>query len=248
MESASFSKHLQTIQSADRMAIDPQRPARPSPMPHAMSSEGSITRWIADLELGNSDRATERAQEELWVRYFRRLMGLAKLKLGDTPRAAADEEDVAINALHSFFSGVPQGRFPKLHDRNSLWPLLAKITAHKAIDQRRQSQAKKYGAGKVRGHSAIFGTEDGPPDWSDALLDDELRPDFLVAMAERCQRLMGRLRDDQMREIARRKLEGYNNAEIAKELDVVERTIERRLGMIRDYWAKEETEDQEHVC
>ena len=64
-------------------------------------------------------------------------------------------------------------------------------------------------------------------------------------MAERCQHLMDRLRDDQMREIARRKLEGYSNAEIANQLGVVERTVERRLGMIRDYWANEVGEDQE---
>jgi DNA-directed RNA polymerase specialized sigma24 family protein len=212
-----------------------------------MSPEGSITRWIADLELGNSDRATKHAQEELWSRYFRRLMRLGKIKLGDTPRAVADEEDVAISALQSFFHSASLGRFPKLHDRNSLWPLLAKITANKAIDQRRRLLAKKQGAGKVRGHSAIFGTEDSPPDWPDAILDEQLRPDFLVAMAERCQHLMDRLRDDQMREIARRKLEGYTNAEIANQLGVVERTVERRLGMIRDYWSREGGEDQEKV-
>src|SRR3712207_3436758 len=104
-----------------------------------MSTEGSITAWIAELEFG---RANE-AQEELWRRYFKRLLGLAKLKLGQTPRSVADEEDVATNALHSFFHGAARGRFPHLHDRNELWPLLAKITSRKAIDQRRHLSADK---------------------------------------------------------------------------------------------------------
>jgi RNA polymerase sigma factor (sigma-70 family) len=199
--------------------------------------EGSITRWIADLQLGSADPALARAQEALWSRYFRRLVGLANQKLGDAPRALADEEDVAVSALRSLFEGVPDGRFPKLHDRNGLWPLLAKITANKAIDQRRRVTTQKQGAGRVRGNSALFGTESSTADWPDALLDEELRPDVLVAMAEHCQHLLSLLRDDQMRSIARRKLEGYTNSEIAAQLGVVERTVERRLGMIRDYWA-----------
>jgi RNA polymerase sigma factor (sigma-70 family) len=197
-----------------------------------MSPEGSVTRWIAELALDDADKA----QEELWKRYFRRLVGLARVRLGDSPRGAADEEDVAINALCSFFGGAADGRFPHLKDRESLWPLLAKITSHKAIDQRRRLSSKKQGGGHVRGDSAIF-PADGPSGvWSDALLEEELRPDYLVAMSEECQRLMDRLPDDRMREIARLRLEGHTNAEIAQMLGVVERTVERKVGMIRDYW------------
>src|SRR5690349_18337693 len=98
---------------------------------HGMAIEGSVTRWIAELHLGEPDEA----QEALWQRYFRRLIGLARLKLGDAPRGMADEEDVAAAALQSFFAGVVDGRFPRLQNRNDLWPLLAKITARKAKDQ-----------------------------------------------------------------------------------------------------------------
>lgn len=198
--------------------------------------ENSVTRWIADLKLDCPGPETERAQQALWERYFRRLVSLANTKLGNVPRAAADEEDVALNALQSFFNAAQKGQYPQLYDRNSLWPLLAKITAHKAVDQRRKLMAKKRGAGRVRGNSAILGGEDALPDWPDALLNDELRPDFLVAISEQFQILMDRLGDDQMRKIALLKLEGYSNAEIATQLGVIDRTVVRRLGMIRDYW------------
>lgn len=204
-----------------------------------MPSEGSVTRWIADLHDGKLDPDVKRAQEELWQRYFVRLVGLAKMKLGDAPRAIADEEDVATSALEHFFEGVPMGRFPKLHDRHSLWPLLAKITVHKAIDQRRRALSKKQGGGKIRGDSAIFGKEDQAPDWPMALVDKQLTPETLLDMSERCKRLLDLLSDDYMREIARRRLAGYSNAEIAGQLGVVERTVERRLGIIRDTWAAE---------
>jgi RNA polymerase sigma factor (sigma-70 family) len=200
-----------------------------------MDAEGSVTQWIAELALDEADKA----QEELWKRYFRRLVSLARLKLGDSPRGAADEEDVAISALNSFFGGAADGRFPQLKDRDSLWPLLAKITSHKAIDQRRRQTAKKQGGGRVRGNSAIFPKDASGAQWTDALLEDELRPDFLAAVNEQCQRLMDRLPDDRMREIARLRLEGYTNAEIASRLGVVQRTIERKVDMIRDYWQAE---------
>lgn len=96
---------------------------------HRAVSHGSITQWIAELRAGDADAA----HQEIWQRYFRRLMALAEVKLGSAPRSADEEEDVVLNALRSFFSGVAGGRFPHLDDRDNLWSLLATITARKAI-------------------------------------------------------------------------------------------------------------------
>src|SRR5262245_46716238 len=120
-----------------------------------MLSDGSITHWIAELEFGRAGADVDRAHEELWAHYFKRLVGLAHLKLGDTPKGMADEEDVAAAALNSFFTGAARGNFPKLHDRNGLWPLLAKITCRKSIDQRRYLLAEIRGGGRVHGESKL---------------------------------------------------------------------------------------------
>lgn len=197
-----------------------------------MSLDGSVTHWIAQLELGRA----EEAEERLWQRYFRRLLSLAKLKLGETPRTVADEEDVATAALQSFFEGVAKKSFPRLHDRNELWPLLAKITACKALDQQRYLLAEKRGGRRM----------ESPPAASDqafhdnqlgGISDTEPGPEFLAAMSEQCDRLMNLLGDDQLRQIARRRFEGFTNAEIAREIGVIERTVERRLHLIRSLWA-----------
>src|SRR5262245_56403628 len=116
-----------------------------------MDSHGSVTQWIAELRGGEADLA----HQEIWRRYFRRLMALAELKLGSAPRSAADEEDVALSALRSFFSGVARDRYPQLEDRHNLWSLLAKITACKAINQRKQQLALKRGGGKVRNEATL---------------------------------------------------------------------------------------------
>src|SRR5262245_53551094 len=117
----------------------------------AMDSHGSVTQWIAEMRVGDADLA----HQEIWKRYFRRLTGLAELKLGSAPRGAEDEEDVALSALRSFFTGVADGRFPKLEDRHNLWSLLAKITACKAINQRNRQMALKRGGGAVLTGTAV---------------------------------------------------------------------------------------------
>jgi DNA-directed RNA polymerase specialized sigma24 family protein len=62
-----------------------------------MSSLGSVTRLFNQLQQG------ERASvQQLWELYFRRLIGLARKKLGALPRQMADEEDVALSAFARF--------------------------------------------------------------------------------------------------------------------------------------------------
>ena len=45
---------------------------------------GSVTYWIANLQEGEDSIA----QQELWDRYFRRLVALARAKLGTLPKGA----------------------------------------------------------------------------------------------------------------------------------------------------------------
>lgn len=197
--------------------------------------EGSVTQWIAELQVGEADQA----ELELWERYFRRLVGLARMKLGDAPRGAEDEEDVAVSALRSFYSGVAAGRYPKLEDRNNLWAILAKITACKAINQRNRQLAKKRGGGNVLSEGQIASPSSMNERQLAEFVEDGLTPDFIAAVTEQCEQLMSMLPDDKLRLIAHRKLEGHTNEEIAQELGVVARTVERKLGLIRCTWLPE---------
>src|ERR1700751_1878035 len=94
-----------------------------------MSPPGSVTLWLDGLRKGGSVAA-----RKLWEGYFHRLVELARKRLGALPRAAADEEDVALSAFDSFCQGAAQGRFPRLNDRDDLWQVLFLLTQRKAID------------------------------------------------------------------------------------------------------------------
>ena len=200
-----------------------------------MSTDHSITMWIADLKVEEDDHA----QQEIWQRYFQRLVGLARFKLGDSPRRAEDEEDVAVSALHCFFAGVGKGKFPELRDRTNLWPLLAKITSRKAINQRRDALRLKRGGGQVRGESLFLNANDASQLGLAEVMADDLTPAYLADLEEERRRLFQSLPEENLRCLAQMKLEGYQNAEIATQLGVSERTVERKLQRIRNLWTRE---------
>jgi RNA polymerase sigma factor (sigma-70 family) len=200
-----------------------------------MPDQDSVTHWIEQLKAGD-ERV---AQHELWDRYFRRLVALARKKLHYLPQRAEDEEDVALSAMDSFFQGARRGQFPQLRDRTNLWPLLVTITARKAMNQLRKQRRQKRGGGQIRGESAFAHDPDREhvPNLGQ-VVGDEPTPEFALQTTEQCQRLLSLL-TDQLRAIAGLKLQGYSNAEIAERLGVVERTVERKLKLIRQQWSHE---------
>ena len=200
-----------------------------------MSAGKSITKCIAQLKIGGDDDA----QRFIWDRYFLRLVELARRHLGESPRTSEDEEDVAICSLNSFFGRVEDAKFPLLRDRENLWPLLAKITSRKAINQRAKNLRQKRGGGQVRGESAFLYGEEAEGPGLEEHIEDDLTPQYLAEMNEECQHLLELLPEPAMREIARKKLEGYTNAEIAEKLDVTERTVERKLNRVRHVWSNQ---------
>jgi DNA-directed RNA polymerase specialized sigma24 family protein len=174
------------------------------------------------------------AAQQLWQRYFDRLVRLARGKLRGSPHGMADEEDVALSAFDSCYRGIEQGRFPQLADRDNLWRLLVVITARKAGKLKRDaSRQKRGGTREVR---TAFHQED--PDL-DEVIGPEPSPEFAAQVAEECQRLLAALKDDVARAVAVAKMEGYTNEEIAQKLDCASRTVERKLNVIRGRWEKE---------
>src|SRR5947209_526174 len=103
-----------------------------------MPTDGSVTRWLGRLQTGDPA-----APQQLWERYYRRLVALARTKLRDAPGLASDEEDLALSAFNSFFQGAGEGRFPQLGDRSNLWRLLVVITARKACNLKRDGRRQK---------------------------------------------------------------------------------------------------------
>jgi hypothetical protein len=115
-----------------------------------VSGAGSVTHWIRRLAASDQD-----ACQKFWEGYFRRLVGLARKRLRGAPRAADDEEDVALSAFDSFCRRAREGRFPRLLDRHDLWQLLVLIARRKAANLAQHERRQKRGGGQVCHASAL---------------------------------------------------------------------------------------------
>jgi DNA-directed RNA polymerase specialized sigma24 family protein len=205
-----------------------------------MTSEGSVSGWIGQVQQGD-----EQAAAQLWQRYFHRLVGLARAGLQGAPRRAADEEDVVLSVFNSFFLGAEQGRWPDLRDRDSLWRFLVVLTARKTARLKRDERRQKRGGGAVLdqaglAHADREGSEQADLEW---IMSQEPTPDFAAEVAEQCERLLHHLGDPGLRSLAVWKMEGRTNQEIADQLGCCLSTVERRLQVIRKLWAEESSHD-----
>ena len=194
-----------------------------------MSEDRSVSQWIAGLKAGD-----EEAAQQLWERYFDKLVGLALRKLQKSPRRVQDEEDVALNAFDSLCRGAKAGKFPLLSDREDLWRLLVVITARKASDQIHHGRRQKRGGGQVRGESVFQGGDANASHHGiEQVIGDEPTPQFATQIAEEMELFLDRLDDDTLRKIALWKLENYTNLEMAEKLGVSDETIRRKLQRIK---------------
>lgn len=197
-----------------------------------MADPGSVTRWFISLQAGDPVAA-----EQLWERYFHRLVELARHKLRNAPRQAADEEDVALSAFDSFCRNAARGRFPQLSDRDSLWRLLVVLTVRKAQHLVRDETRLKRGGGD-RPVSECSGDADEEAVLAQ-IMSREPTPDLAAQLAEEYRGLLRLLGDTELESIAVLRLEGYSVEEIAQKFGYVARSIKRKLHLIRNIWAKE---------
>lgn len=168
-------------------------------------------------------------------------MTVARERLGEFPRRMADEEDIAHAALASFFEGVRQGRFPRLDDRRDLWQVLIMLTQRRVADLKRAVCRQKRGAGAVLGESALG--ECAAAECRDRAIEQvvgrEPTPEFAAQAVELYGRLMERLDEPALRQVAALKIDGWSNAEIAQRMGCTTCTVERKLNLIRKLWRTE---------
>lgn len=194
----------------------------------------SVTAWLDQLKNGQPEYA-----QPLWERFYSKMVRIAKARLGAIGRQVVDEEDVASIAFTEFCSGVDRGIFPKLDDRNDLWRILLRIVDRKAIDQIRYLTAEKRGGGRVQTESAIGRANGDQGNWgAGQIADAEPTPDFSAAVSDEVQRLLSLLDADE-RVIAIAKMQGHMNREISEQHGFSQRTVERKVALIKKIWLVE---------
>lgn len=194
-----------------------------------MHEDDPITLWLTELRGGDDDAA-----EKLWNHFATRLRAFARTRLSNEACRVYDEDDAVVSGFFSFCRGVKNGRFSGLNDKSDLWRLLVVITARKATRRHRYEHRLKRGGDRCD-CSVVFA------DTSDlkalgGLPGREPTPEFAAELAETWDALFAQLSDDSQRHVAAKKLEGFTNQEIADDLDIGLRSVERKLHLIRLVW------------
>lgn len=208
-----------------------------------MSNSSNVSHWIELVKSGDSAAANR-----IWQLYFDRLVRAVRARLNGQNRAVSDEEDIVLSVFESFYNAADQGRFPDLADRGDLWRLLLRMSARKVIDKRRHDRRQRRG-----GDVAVHSLNQSSANRSDhdspifEVIGNEPSPDMVLMLQESVDQLFSHLGVGQLRDLAGAKLEGYSNAELAQRFACSERTIERRLHLIREKCQQELLEHDEHA-
>jgi DNA-directed RNA polymerase specialized sigma24 family protein len=189
-------------------------------------SDSSVSDWVRDLQHGDPD-----AVPKLWQRYQADMERRARSQLHNAPRGLANPQEVAHEAFVAFCTAALRGRFPRLRDRDDLWCVLADLVKKKAVDLWRREpgcQPLPEPAGS-NGHGPLEAVAPEPP------------PDVVLMFRELIERLFARLdaEAELLTVVARLKMEGRSNQDIAAVLGRRERTVERKLQRIRVIWESE---------
>lgn len=198
-------------------------------------SENEFARLLDQVREGNDD-----AIAQLWDKYYQQLVRIAARRLPGNLKRSGDEEDIALSAFHSFIAGIRRDQYPDLSGPDNLWGLLITLTGRKAHAHLRHQTRQKRGGGSVRGESVFMdlsgqqmgGGIGGVTGAQDA-------PDIHVELAEACDDLLVNLGDEQLRQIAVMRMDGYLVDEIASALQMSKRAVERRLQLIRKIWSEQ---------
>ena len=173
----------------------------------------------------------ENAARAIVDRYFDRLMALARRRISPRLASRVDPEDILQSVFRTFFVRLKEGQFA-FEDQDDLCKLLMRITLHKTLRQVAFHKAAK------RDPNQETAQGDHHREQLLTLLDKEPSAEASVAFLDQLEHFLGQL-EPQTRRILELRLQGYNNDEIAKELNIYDRKIRRAVERVRDL-AREE--------
>ncbi|MEM9826965.1 MAG: ECF-type sigma factor [Planctomycetota bacterium] len=193
------------------------------------SHPDSVVWWVQRLCSGD-----ERAASEIWDRFFQRLAAEAKSQLSNRQLRVSDQDDLASGVLAALCDAAVNGRLPKLDSSEDIWRMLLAWMRNDVIDHVRHNNRQKRGDGKVRGDS-IFAGQSGSAGF-DQFMTDVPTPQTVVELKLAWCEFVETLRDDKLRHIATSLVRGKTRKEIAEQLGVTSRTVDRKVDLMYQLW------------
>jgi RNA polymerase sigma-70 factor (ECF subfamily) len=194
-----------------------------------METPGSVTRFAFEIHSADAARREEAARQ-IWLRFADRLRGLVRSRLDPRILRRASEDDVVQSLFASFFTAPPDPSGPP-RSRADLWRLLVHFAICKVANTAERHYAQRR---DVRRTQPIDTTPAQGFARKELELEDPhwISPADAAVAREEFDRLRNLVPDD-LRPVFDLRLEGHTNAEIARRISRVERTVELKLRAIR---------------
>ncbi len=199
-----------------------------------MTTPESVANLLNKLR-SDDPSARNQAAAEIWKAYSHQLLVLARNHLNGRIRLREDENDVLQSMYKSFCQRLQRGRFT-FENREDIRKLLVAMTRNKARKAARRHQRENRDVRREQHAQSADSTS--MQQLIDLITRAETTPTQAAMFTDTLQRLLDILPQDRMRHIVTWKLDGYTNEEIARQLGCVVRTVERKLEVIRETWAK----------
>jgi len=170
-------------------------------------------------------KGDENAARQIVDQYIDRLLVLARGHLHQRLRGRIDPEDIVQSVFRTFFSRVKDGQFV-FAEQDDLLKLLVRITLNKTLRQVAFHKAAKRDPGLETSN------DEHHHERLQALLDGEPTAEATVAFLDQLEHFFNRLQPLE-RQILELRLQGYNNDEIAAQLNIYDRKIRRVIEHVR---------------
>jgi RNA polymerase sigma-70 factor, ECF subfamily len=187
-----------------------------------MTTDPSFVVLLDRLRRGDQDAA-----QQIFHRFARRLIGLARTRLSPAVRQKVDPEDVMQSVFKSFFRRDNDEHFD-LEGWDSLWSLLTVITLRKCGYRTRHFRAARRDV--EREVSPQPDPDDSSAEWE--AIAREPTPVEEALLTETVEQLFRGL-DERDRRIVELSLQGYKPPEISDQLGIAERTVYRQLERVK---------------
>lgn len=178
----------------------------------------SLTNVVQRYRQGDPDAA-----RELFGYYAQRLSRLAEQYISRRLAGRVDGDDVVQSVFRTFFRRTAQGEF-QIDSSAQLWQLLVRITVRKARSQGR------YHTAAVRDVRAE--QPGGGEDWLTAAAGREPGPEEAAILMDQIEAVLEGL-PTLYCQVLERRLQGHSVAEIASQLKVARRTVDRGLQFLQ---------------
>jgi RNA polymerase sigma-70 factor (ECF subfamily) len=172
---------------------------------------------------------------QVFERFSRRLIGLARAHLNARLQYKVEPEDVVQSVYKSFFLRYGEGALAA-EGWNGLWGLLTTITLRKCADRARFHRAQSRDIAR----EATAATNENAELWREAA-GREPTPDQAAVLAETVEGLLSRLDVDE-RTIVELSLQGCSTQEISEQTGRAERSVRRIRESIRKHLERQQLE------